>query len=275
MRVLSTALMDWFHAQPNTRDLIERPARLGLATMLTERPDLSTLLRITETLPLDVERSAVSVNRPAMIEAVELAIELIPVVGNVVAAYEAWRGEDLFGYHLSDLERGILGASVLLPLAGRLAKAGRAVYTETRLVSLYGRDAATWSRALRASARGAADHEALVVLGNADLALRVEKRVAGSLAREAADVIPRVARESGVAAQSVDQAVTDLLRELQSAQPVLRELDALSLERVLAKGPNVDHLKGQLLEELIEFQARALAVDARWRLRARHRRTRR
>ena len=32
----------------------------------------------------------------------------------------------------------------------------------------------------------------------------------------------------------------------------LRSLDVLSLERVLAKGPNVDHLKGQLLEELVE-----------------------
>jgi hypothetical protein len=252
MKVLSRELMLWFEAQPNTRDLIEWPARLGLATMLTERPDLSTLLRIAGTLPPDVEVSAVPVDRPAMVEAVELAIGLIPVVGSAVAAYEAWSGKDLFGYHLSDLERGILGASVLLPIAGRIVKGGRALYTEARLVSLYGRDAATWSKALSASGRGLAEREALTAVEKAERALRIEGSVTGAIARDAADSVPRLARGGGAAAATADQAIVDLLRDLHSAHPQLRGLDALSLERVLAKGPNVDHLKGQLLEELIE-----------------------
>ena len=67
MKLLSTELLAWFHAHPNNRDLIDWPARLGLATMLTERPDLAALMRVAETLPLDVEISAVPVDRPAVV----------------------------------------------------------------------------------------------------------------------------------------------------------------------------------------------------------------
>ena len=154
MEMLSNELIEWFGEQPNTRELIVPSARIGLARMLTERPDLLTLLRTAVTLPADVEVSDLPVNRPAMVEAAEFAIGLWPVVGSFVAAYEAWRGVDLFGYRLTPLERGILGASVLLPVAGRLVKGGRALYTEARLVALYGRDAAGWSRVVGASGRG-------------------------------------------------------------------------------------------------------------------------
>ena len=46
--------------------------------------------------------------------------------------------------------------------------------------------------------------------------------------------------------------MTDLFRDLSATHSELASLDALAIERVLAKGPNVDHLKGQLLEELVE-----------------------
>lgn len=252
MELLSQELMSWFRAQPNTRDLIEFPARAGLATMLSERPDLAALLRIADTLPADVEVSDVPIDRPAMVEAVEFAIGLIPVVGSVVAAYEAWSGVDLFGYQLSDLERGILGASVLLPFAGRVVKGGRALYTEARLVRLYGSEAATWSRAVGAGARGAAERQALQTIERAERAIRVERSLTQSLSREAATAVPALTKGAATITTTVDQAVLDVFRELSSAHAELRSLDALAIERVLAKGPNVDHLKGQLLEELIE-----------------------
>src|SRR5205823_1268299 len=44
MQLLATELMKWFRAQPNTRQLIDWPARVGLATMLTQRTDLAMLL---------------------------------------------------------------------------------------------------------------------------------------------------------------------------------------------------------------------------------------
>jgi hypothetical protein len=252
MQLLSKELLAWFHAQANTKFFIESSARVGLGTMLTERPELSTLLRTAQNLPPDVEVSAVPVDRPAMVEAVELAIGLIPVVGSVVAAYEAWSGVDLFGYHLSDLERGILGASVLLPVAGRLVKGGRALYTEARLVSLYGHDAATWSRAIGAGARGTAERQALRALGKAESTLRIEKSVTGTIARDAAGAVPRLTKGVGSVITPVDQALVDMLRDLQKAHPQFLGLDTFSLERILAKGPNVAHLKGQLLEELVE-----------------------
>ncbi len=252
MQLLSHELMEWFGDQPNTRDLIEQPAKVGLARMLFERPDLATLLRTAETLPLDVEISDIPVDRPAMVEAVELAIGLVPVVGNLVAAYEAWSGVDLFGYHLSDVERGILGASVLLPLAGRVVKGGRALYTEARLVALYGRDAAAWSKVVGAGARGVAEREALVTIERAERALRVDRTVTKALAQEAATAVPKVASGGARLITTLDDAVVDLLRELSATHVELRSLDALAVERVLAKGPNVDHLKGQLLEELVE-----------------------
>jgi hypothetical protein len=50
----------------------------------------------------------------------------------------------------------------------------------------------------------------------------------------------------------VDSAVLDVFRELTQAHPTLKVLDEHAIGRVLAKGPNGDHLKGQVLEELIE-----------------------
>jgi hypothetical protein len=251
MFVLSRALMDWAGEQPETRAFLLLPARAGLAEVLFQRPDMVALLRMAMLLPPDVEISDVPVDRPGSIEAIELAIALIPIIGSCVAAYEAWSGQDLFGYHLSDLERGILAASVLLPVAGRLAKGGRALYTEARLVSMYGRDAAAWSRAVRAGERGVAQREALLSLGKAERELRVTRSVGAAAADEARAAIPAVVRGSTPAAV-VDVAVTDLLRELAQAHSALKQLDAFALERVLAKGPNVSHLKGQLLEELVE-----------------------
>lgn len=252
MQVISTELMAWFKAQPRTKELLTWSARAGLGSMLSERSDLATLLRIADTLPVDHETSDIPIDRPAMVEAVEFAIGLIPVVGNIVAAYEAWSGEDIFGYKLSDLERGILGACVLLPFAGRLVKGGRALYTEARLVRLYGRDAAAWQKAMGASGRGFAERKALDAIGKADKALRVEKKLAKDVAKEAGDAVPVLTKGSAVVSTTVDQAVVDLLGELQKAHPQLAGLDELALQRILAKGPNVDHLKGQVLEELIE-----------------------
>jgi hypothetical protein len=251
-QLISSQLMEWFRAHPRDRELLTFPAKYGLATMLAERADLSALLRLAQSLPLDVEVSAIPVDRPAMVEAVEFAIGIIPVVGNVVAAYEAWSGEDLFGYRLGDLERGILAASVLLPFAGRLAKGGRALYTEARLVNLYGRDAAAWSRALGASGKSAAEHQALDVIAQADRALRTQKSVTGAVAKDAAAAVPTLTKGAAAVVSTVDKAITDLLSELRTAHPTLAALDEFALQRVLAKGPNVDHLKGQLLEELIE-----------------------
>lgn len=253
MQAVSTELMNWYRAQPNTRELINQPARVGLARMLSESPHIVALIRMAETLPLDVEINNVPIDRPAFVEAVELAVGLIPIVGSAVAAYEAWSGEDMFGYQLSDIERGVLAASVLLPVAGRLVKGGRALYTEARLVSMYGRDAAAWSRAVGAGARGVAERRALTTVGEAEALLRVQRTLSGTIVQEAAEAVPKLARGGTAKLRTtVDSAVSGVFHELSQAHPTLKVLDEHAIGRVLAKGPNVDHLKGQVLEELIE-----------------------
>jgi hypothetical protein len=252
MKVLASELMRWFDLQPNDRDLIQWPTKLGLGRMLRERPDLAMLLRIAQTLPPLVEKSNIPIDRPAMVTVLETAISIIPVVGSAVAAYEAWAGEDLFGYKLSDVERGILAASVLLPIAGRVAKGGRAVYSQARLTRLYGQDAKIWARTIQAGSTGMAQRRALTAIDKAQRGIRQSRGVIrGTIASEGAAAVKSLATGSATI-KAVDQEVVELLGKIQASHPKLNSLDAQALERVLEKGPNVDHLKGQLLEEVME-----------------------
>jgi hypothetical protein len=253
MQAIASELLRWFTEHPNDVDLFTFTPRQGLGQLLTERPDLAALLRIAQTLPLDVEARDVPIETHPMQLVVELAVSFIPVVGSMVAAYEVLSGRDLFGNELGDLERGVIGASVLLPLVGRLASVeGRAIYTEARLVQLYGREAAVWNRAIAVSGLTNAERQALATVERAEQALVTETRLTGTLARESAAAVPVLANGGTAISRQVDRAVADLLRDLSRTHPELLSLDAFAIERILAKGPNVDHIKGQLLEELVE-----------------------
>lgn len=252
MQVIATELVRWFEGHALTPRFLRQSAQAGLADFLSERPDMVALLRISQTLPLDSEVSEVPIERPVVVEAVEMAIGLIPVVGNVVAAYEAYSGRDLFGYKLTDLERGILAATVMLPLAGRLVKGGRAIYTEARLVSLYGRDASSWSRTLAAGGRATANKRALRTVEQVDSLIRVQQKLDPILAKEAVNALSSLVRGSALVSSAVDQEVTNLFATLSQQHRILASLDSIAMRRILEKGPNVDHLKGQLLEELLE-----------------------
>ncbi len=258
MQIIAAELVRWFDEYPVDREFYRRgwylqwSAQAGMGLFLEERPDMVALLRIAQTLPLDTEIIEVPIDRPAVIEVVELAIGLIPIVGNIVAAYEAYSGRDLFGYRLSDLERGILAATVLLPLAGRLVKGGRAIYTESRLVAMYGRDAAAWSRTIQAGGRATTGARALRTIEEAEAIVRAQRSLGRTLAQDAANALPSIVRGSASVSSTVDQAVADLFRELSSQHRILGSLDNFAIQRILEKGPNVDHIKGQLLEELLE-----------------------
>ena len=255
MVIVGQELLSWFRERQVDYSLLFRPASIAFETLfLVERPDIRVLLRIAQTLPLDVEISDLPIDRPAIVEALELAISLVPVVGNIVAAYEAFSGVDLFGYQLTDLERGILGASILLPLAGRVVKGGRAIYTEARMVALYGQDAAAWSKAVRAGAQASTSRQALQVIGDAEALIRAQTHLDRSLAQKVVNSLPHVVRQNTAVSSTVDQAVGDLFRRLASKHGILGTLDELAMQRILSKGPNVDHIKGQLLEELLESQ---------------------
>lgn len=254
MTLLASELTSWFKAQPNSKAAMSMSAQAGLATMLEERPDLVLMVRLAQSAPLDSEVRNVPVDRPAAVEAIELAIAFIPIVGNAVAAYEAYAGRDLFGYALTDIERGILGASVLLPMAGRLVKGGRVLYTEVRLVQLYGRDAAAWSKVVKASGRAetASTFKAIRDVEAAGNELRAQTKILGQVATDAAPAMKEVIKGSSSASSAIDAEIAKLLTDLQSASAAMKSLDAPAIRRCVGKGPNVDHLKGQLLEELLE-----------------------
>lgn len=145
--------------------------------------------------------------RPLPGEAIELSLSPFPVLGNAIALYEIWAGRELFGYHLSDLERGILSAFVLLPMAGRLVKGGRALNTEAHLVKLCGGDAAGWNRAIRSSDRVAEQRPSFGAIKSSEDSLRVSGKLEGVAAKEATRAVPKLLHSPGNLAASVTNEV--------------------------------------------------------------------
>jgi len=150
------------------------------------------------------------------------------------------------------MERGILAATVLLPILGKLAKGGRALYTEARLVKLYGRDAGQWGKVLDRSGKIVQDSKKLATIRDADKVIRSGHALDAKLVDEAAKALDVVKDTGGAVSRAVDSRVTDALTAVSGVSQGFAILDAFALERVLLKGPNVSHLKGQILEELLE-----------------------
>jgi hypothetical protein len=66
-------------------------------------------------------------------------------------------------------------------------------------------------------------------------AARARHTVAGSLAKEAADAVPQIAKGDATLITTLDHAVTGLFRDLSAAYFELASLDALAIERILTK----------------------------------------
>lgn len=101
----------------------------------------------------DVEKYEIPIDIPAWQTAVEVGIGFIPIVGQVVGAYEVIAGEDLFGHPLSTTDRAILGAAILLPAAGRIFRVGRAAVTASTIAREYRLTAREADALFRATAR--------------------------------------------------------------------------------------------------------------------------
>lgn len=255
---LAFTLVDTVEFHRLEDDFMRTSARSALyRLLLEERPDLLIAYRTALRLGPDVTTIVLpEAERPAYVEAIEFGIGLIPIIGNAVAAYEAYRGKDLFGYRLSDVERGVLGASILLPAAGRLVKGGRALYTANRMQRLYGDDAFKWSYSLAMGERMSDDVAGLARLKKAESVISANKRVAKELAEDLAETLKGLNLKdfTKATAKSLDDKVAKAFKELTKKHPKLVELDELAIERIAAKGPNTDHVKGQILEELLENQ---------------------
>lgn len=250
-------LMPWSTAHRADPGYLKMSPEDGLTEMLIERQDLVVALREAQNLGMDTTKYNIPVykkDRPWYVDVVEIGVSFIPIVGSVVAAYEASTGRDLFGYSLDPLERGIIGATVLLPFAGRFAKQGKALYTASRMEKMYGRDAKVWSKMLASGESLNKNSQALRTLREAKQMIASQTEWSSQLVKDVNKVVGAEVKGMGQASLTVTvrKEVTEAMTKLSTKYKVLDDLDELALERIVAKGPNTDHLKGQLLEEMLE-----------------------
>lgn len=221
---------------------------------LKERQDLIALLKITNELSVGVEQSIIPIDRPMHVEVAEFAMALIPYVGNAVALYEAYNGKDLFGYKLTVTERSILAATAILPIAGRFVKAGKALYTATRMQKLYGREVAVWSRTIGAGERISKNARFYQAFNKAEPKIRVGQKLDAVLSTEIESTL-KTSRFTGSGASEISLIVPSstkiLYDKIVTKYPFFASLDELVMQRIIQK-KNADHIKGQILEDLLE-----------------------
>jgi hypothetical protein len=126
---------------------------------------------------------------------------------------------------------------------------------------MYGRDALRWSLAISSGERLSGDIKAMQAFEKADAIVKAGKKVDEALAREVADGLQRLGLKQTARtrpAAVMPQYMSDALKKLISSKSFLSELDEIALQRVAGKGPNINLMKGQLLEEMLE------ARIARW-----------
>lgn len=227
------------------------PADL-LLNMMRERQDLVEALRYAQSLPKDFSTWPVPVDRPAMVEVLEIGISFIPYVGTAVALMEAATGRDIFGYKLDEADRVILAAGALLPFAARFVKGGRALYTASRLAKLYGRDASRYERVIAIGERYSGNPQLARKIRDARKLTMAGKKAEAQTVQEIADGLKKLdLKNAQPRIIALPQPVTDAIKKLGSGKPIIAELDELAIERVAAKKIKV-HMRGQLLEEFLE-----------------------
>ncbi|BAT60607.1 hypothetical protein GJW-30_1_03155 [Variibacter gotjawalensis] len=253
--MIATALTTSFQFHKTDADFFRNPPMVGLKRLLDQdRPDLEQALRAALALPSDiVEYNLPKEKRPAYEETVEFVVSFIPIIGSLVAGYEVISGKDLFGRELSDVERGILAAGILLPFAARSVKSGRALYQAERMATLYGEDAAKHAYAMAMGERLSSDLMTWSLLREARATVATEKKIANDVASDLSDRLTLLLKDARSATpQAVDVVFEDAFKALVKKTDKLAGLDSLAVERIAAKGINESHVKGQLLEEMLE-----------------------
>lgn len=262
---IALALDDYRQHHEPDDDFLFVLARQALDRMLTEdRLDLGIALRVASQIPNDIETFVLEEkDRESWTAVASLVIGFIPIIGNAVALFEVWRGKDIFGNELSDAERAIIGASVLLPAAGRLVKAGKSLYTAERMARLYGEDA-RWAQIMGRAERLSAEAADLRRLREAELAAAGGARVSRTAAERLQEVFKRLGLDSSgraVVPSTIDQKLVEVFEQVVLKHPKLKELDALAVQRIVGKGKLVKDVKAQIQEELLEDRIVKLLRD--------------
>ncbi|OAQ59072.1 hypothetical protein VFPPC_15014 [Pochonia chlamydosporia 170] len=196
-------------------------------------------------------------------DGMEFVVSMIPYLGNAVAVGEISSGRELFGRSLSNRERLVMLAFLILPFIGKLAKFGKSLYSTSRLMLLYGGEARIWESAMQRSIKASANITDLAKVASIEKEVFQASKLPGArsetlikLQIDAADGFIEIMRS-----KLVPRAMNPLMRNfwstLQAKYPaIMGKLDEFAIERlgniVLGSKYPVGEIKGKLLEELIE-----------------------
>jgi len=105
---------------------------------LSKHPQLHAQFTLAQEHPY-VEHYTVEIYRPAWQNAIEMAVAFIPIVGQIVGAYEVIFNEDMFGNNLNmgPVERSVLGALILLPMAKKVFSVTKGAVTTYEIAKAY------------------------------------------------------------------------------------------------------------------------------------------
>ena len=148
LTTLRTEILAWYDGYLMTAGFILKDPEDGMIQFLTQRREMLMLLK---TIHAEKHKGP---DREVAVEALEMQLALAPILRRMTYLYSAWDGKQILTFKdLTDLERAVLATAVLVPVAGRLLKAGRLMYTTTRLVQVYGGNNTAWERAISYSAQ--------------------------------------------------------------------------------------------------------------------------
>jgi hypothetical protein len=170
------------------------PPAAFLDDWLRTHPSRYKTLMLVASYP-DVEKYEVEIDIPAWQTAVEVGVSFIPIVGEIVGAYEVIAGEDLFGHPLGPVERGIMGVCILLPMVAKIYKVSKGLVTAGRIASEYrlvGREADAVYRAYTGIPFGSASYK---LLEEAQAEIRAGKQIRDP---ERIKALQQVAKDAGL-----------------------------------------------------------------------------
>ncbi|KAH7377809.1 hypothetical protein BKA66DRAFT_151083 [Pyrenochaeta sp. MPI-SDFR-AT-0127] len=256
-KMVAEAFSDWLNRQTVTKTLVTSSVNATMADFVKTRPDLLLAFRLVQSLPAAPHSYKVwdiPIERSSEAEFVETAISFIPFLGTGVAMWEIYDGHDLFGYRLNDVERAIMAATIIAPFAGRFVKGGVVMYSEKRLMKMFGKDLQAWSKTIESSAKVT---EEFVLLGPPYRASRILKSnltVGREGAKEVAQAVTSYVKAPTGLYKVTKTAASKALVLTQRKFPnvaKLANLDSQAMSRVLEKGIK-QHIKGAFVEEVLE-----------------------
>lgn len=253
------ALTDWMQTQCYDPTFYQRSAIVGMATVLEQRQDIVIALRAAQDMGGGV--TATPINIPIWMEALGIGVSCVPGMGEFIALTEAASGRDTFCRKLSLHERVLILGLILIPPIMKVARAGKAIYTAERMATLYGRDAAKWSRMISMGERATAHPTVRRAVVQAAERVRAQQALDAQAIKDAeqalAVLIGKAPAPAVPALTGAQKKLLQALKTLGASKAQLAELDEIALSRVVdaartKNGLDVALGKGQLLEEIKE-----------------------